>query len=160
MCFGCQTHFPTIPKDKDKNKGKEIERPATSATEKSGSNNATALYQAQHTGAVALLSDNARATNVVKESTAQKGGGTMANGISESGRYMCTSCGTHFCIDCDLFCHDQAHNCPGCLSKGSADEAEAEAEREVAMGDGPSADDLEINRQILELLVGSLGAGQ
>ncbi|KAF2432183.1 TFIIH basal transcription factor complex, subunit SSL1, partial [Tothia fuscella] len=33
---------------------------------------------------------------------------------SESGRYECESCGCHFCIDCDLFCHEVVHNCPGC----------------------------------------------
>ena len=84
----------------------------------------------------------------------------MTNGIAESGRYMCTSCGTHFCIDCDLFCHDQAHNCPGCLSRGAGEEAEAEAEGvggDVDM-EGRKADE-EVNREILELLAGSLGAG-
>lgn len=35
---------------------------------------------------------------------------------SESSRYECESCGHHFCIDCDLFCHEVVHNCPGCLS--------------------------------------------
>jgi transcription initiation factor TFIIH subunit 2 len=35
---------------------------------------------------------------------------------SESSRYECESCGNHFCIDCDLFCHEVVHNCPGCLS--------------------------------------------
>ncbi|KAF2097384.1 Ssl1-domain-containing protein, partial [Rhizodiscina lignyota] len=36
-------------------------------------------------------------------------------GASESSRYLCESCGNHFCIDCDLFCHEVVHNCPGCL---------------------------------------------
>lgn len=35
-------------------------------------------------------------------------------GNSESGRYACEVCGNHFCIDCDVFAHDVAHNCPGC----------------------------------------------
>ncbi|TVY81407.1 General transcription and DNA repair factor IIH subunit ssl1, partial [Lachnellula suecica] len=35
-------------------------------------------------------------------------------GTSESGRYACEVCGNHFCIDCDVFAHDVAHNCPGC----------------------------------------------
>ncbi|SPO03890.1 related to transcription factor TFIIH chain p47 [Cephalotrichum gorgonifer] len=35
-------------------------------------------------------------------------------GVSESGRYACTLCGNHFCIDCDVFCHETVHNCPGC----------------------------------------------
>lgn len=37
-------------------------------------------------------------------------------GASESSRYECESCGNHFCIDCDVFCHEVVHNCPGCLS--------------------------------------------
>lgn len=35
-------------------------------------------------------------------------------GTSESGRYACEVCGNHFCIDCDVFAHEVAHNCPGC----------------------------------------------
>ena len=37
-------------------------------------------------------------------------------GASESSRYECESCGSHFCVDCDVFCHEVVHNCPGCLS--------------------------------------------
>lgn len=37
-------------------------------------------------------------------------------GVSESGRYACTVCGNHFCIDCDVFAHEVVHNCPGCAS--------------------------------------------
>jgi transcription initiation factor TFIIH subunit 2 len=33
-----------------------------------------------------------------------------------SGRYECTACRGHFCIDCDLFAHEVVHNCPGCQS--------------------------------------------
>lgn len=39
-----------------------------------------------------------------------------AAGVSESGRYACTVCGNHFCIDCDVFAHEVIHNCPGCQS--------------------------------------------
>lgn len=37
-------------------------------------------------------------------------------GLSESGRYACAVCGSHFCIDCDLLAHEVLHNCPGCQS--------------------------------------------
>lgn len=37
-------------------------------------------------------------------------------GVSESGRYACTVCRNHFCIDCDVFAHEVVHNCPGCQS--------------------------------------------
>ncbi|KAL8718475.1 MAG: hypothetical protein Q9225_004389 [Loekoesia sp. 1 TL-2023] len=37
--------------------------------------------------------------------------------VSESGRYECATCGQFFCVDCDVFCHEIVHNCPGCLSR-------------------------------------------
>ncbi|KAF6831699.1 tfiih basal transcription factor complex p47 subunit [Colletotrichum plurivorum] len=37
-------------------------------------------------------------------------------GVSESGRYACTVCSNHFCIDCDVYSHEVIHNCPGCQS--------------------------------------------
>ena len=37
-------------------------------------------------------------------------------GQNLSGRYECTVCRLHFCIDCDLFAHEVVHNCPGCQS--------------------------------------------
>ncbi|WPH04071.1 Hypothetical protein R9X50_00695600 [Acrodontium crateriforme] len=39
-----------------------------------------------------------------------------APGASESSRYECENCQNHFCIDCDVFCHEVVHNCPGCQS--------------------------------------------
>jgi transcription initiation factor TFIIH subunit 2 len=36
---------------------------------------------------------------------------------SESGRYECRACESHFCIDCDVFAHMVLHNCPGCLGR-------------------------------------------
>lgn len=40
-----------------------------------------------------------------------------AEGASESSRYECEACMRHFCIDCDVFCHEVVHNCPGCQSR-------------------------------------------
>lgn len=42
---------------------------------------------------------------------------------SESSRYECRVCESHFCIDCDMFCHMVLHNCPGCLSQLNPAEA-------------------------------------
>ena len=39
-----------------------------------------------------------------------------AEGASESSRYECETCERHYCIDCDVFCHEVVHNCPGCQS--------------------------------------------
>jgi transcription initiation factor TFIIH subunit 2 len=41
-----------------------------------------------------------------------------AEGASGSSRYECPSCERHFCVDCDVFCHEVVHNCPGCTSGG------------------------------------------
>jgi transcription initiation factor TFIIH subunit 2 len=43
---------------------------------------------------------------------------------SESARYECRVCESHFCIDCDMFCHMVLHNCPGCLSRVNPVEAQ------------------------------------
>jgi len=47
-----------------------------------------------------------------------------AEGASESSRYECESCERHFCIDCDVFCHEVVHNCPGCQSSAHLPGAE------------------------------------
>ncbi|KAG0125961.1 Ssl1-like-domain-containing protein [Tuber indicum] len=39
-----------------------------------------------------------------------------ATGTSVSSRYACTICHNHFCIDCDVFCHETLYNCPACQS--------------------------------------------
>lgn len=36
-------------------------------------------------------------------------------------RFACPSCHNHFCIDCDLFCHEVLHNCPGCERSSQED---------------------------------------
>jgi transcription initiation factor TFIIH subunit 2 len=54
-----------------------------------------------------------------------------AAGVSESGRYACTVCGNHFCIDCDVFAHEMIHNCPGCQSDTRGAEIQ-----QVVGGDG------------------------
>jgi len=54
-------------------------------------------------------------------------------GVSESGRYKCTVCGNHFCIDCDVFAHEVLHNCPGCQSDTRGRAAERSEDMEVTM---------------------------
>lgn len=49
-----------------------------------------------------------------------------AEGASESSRYECETCQNHFCIDCDVFCHEVVHNCPGCQSSAHLPGMEAE----------------------------------
>ena len=57
-----------------------------------------------------------------------------AEGASESSRYECETCQNHFCIDCDVFCHEVVHNCPGCQSRAHLPGAETNGV-EVAVGD-------------------------
>ncbi|KAF2200247.1 hypothetical protein GQ43DRAFT_456570 [Delitschia confertaspora ATCC 74209] len=52
---------------------------------------------------------------------------------SESSRYECASCGNHFCIDCDIYCHTELYNCPGCLSQADLN---PEAQRDQEAEDG------------------------
>src|ERR1700730_11042075 len=42
------------------------------------------------------------------------GNNIITEGPSQTQRFACPSCHNHFCIDCDLFCHEILHNCPGC----------------------------------------------
>lgn len=32
----------------------------------------------------------------------------------QSTRYSCPHCKQQFCLECDMFCHESLHNCPGC----------------------------------------------
>ena len=52
------------------------------------------------------------------EEAQQKKPAEKKKGVSESGRYACTVCGSRFCVECDVFAHETLHNCAGCLTKG------------------------------------------
>jgi transcription initiation factor TFIIH subunit 2 len=60
-------------------------------------------------------------------------GAKAVEGASESARYECESCHSHFCVDCDVFCHQVLFNCPGCLSGPPLDVPE---ERDADAMDG------------------------
>ncbi|CAA20673.1 General transcription and DNA repair factor IIH subunit ssl1 [Schizosaccharomyces pombe] len=38
---------------------------------------------------------------------------------TSSMRYACPSCKNHFCLDCDVFAHEQLHECYGCQCSGN-----------------------------------------
>lgn len=59
----------------------------------------------------------------------------VAKGASESSRYECETCQQHFCIDCDVFCHEVVHNCPGCQSSAHLPGAELAGLEERADGE-------------------------
>lgn len=88
-CTGCRVTF-SIPPDKSKDKEKEKD--------------ANTDEQMQIDSI-----KRRRANEEADEAEEQK--------ASESGRYECRACESHFCIDCDMFCHMVLHNCPGCLGR-------------------------------------------
>ena len=65
--------------------------------------------------------------------------GKEVKGMSVSSRYECPACNNHFCIDCDVFAHEVAHNCPGCqafvsASVDRADHGDEDGTTEVSNG--------------------------
>jgi transcription factor Ssl1 len=38
----------------------------------------------------------------------------IADAATGTQRFVCPACVNHFCIECDLYCHEVLHNCPGC----------------------------------------------
>lgn len=96
VCFGCQAPFP--------------ERPPASQRRQSS----TASGQRHDRMPLATTRGQPRAPNSrarVADDASTK------DGVSESGRYECETCGSFFCIDCDVCAHEIVHNCPGCQSR-------------------------------------------
>lgn len=91
VCFGCQTPFPERPAS--------LRRQSTSGGQ---NHDRTSL---------------ATSRNQPHPPRATHTSNTNKDGVSESARYECETCGGFFCIDCDLFAHDFVHNCPGCQSR-------------------------------------------
>ncbi|KAK7617487.1 Ssl1-like-domain-containing protein [Phyllosticta citricarpa] len=112
-CASCLTPFPPVP-------GAES-TPAAVKRRKSATAMGTATATANGTTSNEHGSNGRRRDDdEVPEEEAEADTEATA---AESSRYECDSCGCHFCVDCDLFCHEVAHNCPGCLSgivKGGA----------------------------------------
>ncbi|KAH6640770.1 Ssl1-like-domain-containing protein, partial [Chaetomium tenue] len=93
-CFACLAAFPVVP---------------AGASSSSSSSSGQAQTQAQANG-------NGRDRDRDKDKGRDGAEAKAAAGVSESGRYACTVCNNHFCIDCDVFAHEVIHNCPGCQS--------------------------------------------
>lgn len=88
-CVGCLTTFPDPPLDEPGHKDKRKDVEQANGQNVDG--------------------------RVVKQQPNEEG--EEEQKASESSRYECRVCESHFCIDCDMFCHMVLHNCPGCLSK-------------------------------------------
>ena len=95
-CFGCLTPFP--------------EKAAMAARPESSING-------QNHDRMSLKTTRGQALPSKHSSKAQHKVVASKDGVSESGRYECETCGRFFCIDCDVFSHEVVHNCPGCQSR-------------------------------------------
>ena len=91
VCFGCQAPFP--------GRSASLRRQSTS-----GEQNHDRM-------SLTTSRNQPRPPKAAHTSNANK------DGVSESGRYECGTCGRLFCIDCDVFAHEVVHNCPGCQSR-------------------------------------------
>ena len=121
-CFGCQIPFP--------------DRPSTDARRPSAKDRSSMhddLVQAQMSLKTTRSQPTAPKHPPKNRASTTKHSSANTDGVSESGRYQCETCRTFFCIDCDVFCHEVVHNCPGCQSgqgklKGEFIEQENEVE--------------------------------
>ena len=107
QCYGCMAAFPAVP--------------------------ATTREQRQQRQQDGVNGDHATdGGQQAASATARK----RAEGASESSRYECETCQRHFCIDCDVFCHEVVHNCPGCQSSAHLPGADMSGLEERADGGG------------------------
>ena len=106
-CVGCLSRFPDLP---DKEDG-ENSVTVGNGTGKGGGRNGKRSGE---------LGEEEEEPDVQK--------------ASESSRYECRSCHSHFCVDCDVFAHTVLHNCPGCLSGTEASQSlEQDRDGDVVM---------------------------
>ncbi|KAL8700161.1 MAG: hypothetical protein Q9201_005605 [Fulgogasparrea decipioides] len=112
-CFSCQNAFPVQPTSStmsttgaaaDSASNQKITSRLPTKVAPSDARNAESA--SMEPSNVAFRNDN---TTRIRRNEDQT--------VSESGRYECGTCGQYFCIDCDVFCHEVVHNCPGCLSR-------------------------------------------
>lgn len=130
-CFGCQSPFPT-------KRSTGAQNTPTLLT-----NNRTTAKKSHHPksldGGIPSSANKDRTSSSSATAAVAGAAGAehvVADGVSESGRYECSTCHRFFCIDCDVFAHEIVHNCPGCQSREGAlllqkaDEEGGEAEEE------------------------------
>ena len=120
-CCGCMTSFPERPS------GVTNSLPVLSSFKHSGKPHKRNSLG----GTVPLTGKSTNPTHPTSDVKAR-------DGVSESGRYACGTCGMFFCIDCDVFAHEVVHNCPGCQSRegvlAELSGATEEMEMEMEMG--------------------------
>ena len=147
QCFSCQSPFPSQP---------AAPKPTTNGITETNNESSKQRISARLPSKVAP-SDSRNAESASLEpsnNTNLRDDRKKCNEdqtVSESGRYECGSCGQFFCIDCDVFCHEIVHNCPGCLSRedemesggmdvGRLELDDGDGDRMVVDGDGGPGD--------------------
>ncbi|KAF2811643.1 TFIIH basal transcription factor complex, subunit SSL1 [Mytilinidion resinicola] len=115
QCLSCLSDFPEPPSS-------HIAHTENGAESSNGAANRTA--------AVAAAS-----RNTAPKGKQKKDDGSNEDELataSESFRYECRDCKSHFCIDCDVFCHEVLHNCPGCLGGAGPRKEEGNVDTEMS----------------------------
>ncbi|KAL9031645.1 MAG: hypothetical protein Q9196_000359 [Gyalolechia fulgens] len=135
QCFSCQNPFPVCPTT--------LTRSIAGARSDIKADGTSKQVDISRLPTKPLLSDarNAESASTEPSGLALAGSELSAlpqrrnedQTVSESGRYECGTCGQFFCVDCDVFCHEIVHNCPGCLSR----------EQQPLVGDGEGERGLE-----------------
>lgn len=134
-CFGCQSTFPEKPIVL----GPDIRESISSLGARRQRMSLGGTF-----GKHAKSKANPRQTAAVTGSAFKDG---VKDGVSESGRYECGNCGRFFCIDCDVFCHEVVHNCPGCQSREGDLAAAAHASNGGGLGNGVGGGPVEGGRE-------------
>ncbi|KAF1982180.1 Ssl1-domain-containing protein [Aulographum hederae CBS 113979] len=120
-CMACLSAFPPIPNP--------IPKPS------SKSNHVVPANGANSTNREGEPKDRASDKPTPLTSQAKSHAIGKYQSASESSRYECDTCQNHFCIDCDLFCHEVVHNCPGCNSTKELPPPRGEEDTEVSDDD-------------------------
>lgn len=110
-CFGCEAPFPDPPPSPASLNGKPPGGLKRLTHTTNGQNHERMMSLSTTKGNPRAALEHHDGKGKIIASAGSK------DGVSESGRYECETCGAFFCIDCDVFAHEVAHNCPGCLSR-------------------------------------------
>lgn len=141
QCAGCLAPFPEVPHGKGRGEDRAAAptpapAPAPASVSANGAAPSLDGDRGGGDGGRGGAGDGGAAAND-EDSDDQRAGVQAA---SESSRYECGACGAHFCIDCDVFCHEVVHNCPGCLSgagaSGGAEAADGAADGADGIAEG------------------------
>ena len=126
-CTGCLTLFPKPPRSllkKNKSESERLQDAGNKAKgkgkEKSDEDGIRNVHGNANSDRKARLGPSNSIHKALPPPQHRPLGISNGNGVSESGRYACEACTSHFCIDCDVFAHEVVHNCPGCMSLPAA----------------------------------------